>query len=216
MCIHQALHGSEFAWTVVDSTKCDRTTSNPTVSNLQVNDLILLYGGSDSNRAGNANIPDFTTIKRGSGQSIGYFIGYRVHASGTSFTIADAIENTNIEEWDYGLMVAMRSPTPSASYTVTNKVATNSGGTNGTPTHNNASATFAVNELAMLAAWQDDDNASPMVPPAGSVFIDEDVEGARGSLGLAFFSVPVAGSYSWGSWTTTGTDRWRGEIQGFT
>lgn len=215
MCIHQALHGSEFAWTVVDSTRCDRSLSSSTVSDLQVNDLILLYGGSDSNRAGNENIPDFTTIKRGSANSIGYFLGYRVHTSGTSFTISN-IQETNIDEFDYGLMVAMRSPTPSASYTVAAKVTTSSGASNGTPTHNNTSATFAVNELAILAAWVDDDDASPMVPPAGSVFIDEDVQSNNGSLGMAFFSVPVAGSYSWGSWTTTGDDRWRGEIHGFT
>lgn len=213
MCIHQALHGSEFAWTVVDSAPIGAKNSSATVNNLQANDLLLMYGGSDANRAGTEDSASFTTIERGNAQSIGYFLGYRIHTSGTSYTVTTS--DNAADNFDYGLLVALRSPEPSSSYTVSNKVSTNSGGTNGTPTHSNTSATFAVNELAILAAWVDDDDASPMVPPAGSVDIAEDVNSPRGSLGMAFFSVPVAGSYSWGSWTTTGTDRWLGEIHGF-
>ena len=67
---------------------------------------------------------------------------------------------------------------------------------------------LAKDSIVILEAFVDDDNASPMGAPTDSTLITEDVLAFRGSLGLAYKIIPSVANYSWGSWTTTGTDSW--------
>ena len=214
MPIHQALfaQSSILSWSVVDTHRYQGDGTTFTLNGLQENDFIIVYAGSDTRNLSGTGIAGHTYHMRGRIRSIGYFISYKIQPSGsTSSTF-----NFSGFSPDYAVAIAMRPPFSVSGYTLTHKYAATSGNSNSTPTHNNQNVSFSSNDLALLSAWQDDDNASPMNPPSPSTDIVEDVESGDGSIGVAFKSIETGGTYSWGSWTTTGNDRWITNILGVT
>jgi hypothetical protein len=220
MPIHQALFAQSSglsytgSWGVVDTHRYQGDGTTFTLNGLQENDLIIVYAGSDARNLSSTTITGHTYHARGRVRSIGYFISYKIQPSGS--TSSTFTFNFSGELPDYAVAIAMRPPFSISGYTFDSKYATTSGNTNSTPTHKNQNVSFSSNELALLSAWQDDDNAAPMNPPSNSTDIVEDVESGDGSIGVAFKSIETGGTYSWGSWTTTGNDRWITDILGVT
>lgn len=214
MPIHQALfaQSSILPWSVVDTHRYRGDGTTFTLNGLQENDLIIVYAGDDTQSLTGTTISGHTYHSRGRIRSISYFISYKIQPSGSTSSTFN-FSGTNP---DYAVAIAMRPPFSVSGYTFDSKYATTSGGSNSTPTHKNQNVSFSSNELALLSAWQDDDDASPMNPPSDSTDIVEDVDAGDGSIGVAFKSIETGGTYSWGSWTTTGNDRWITDILGVT
>jgi hypothetical protein len=211
MGIQQALFAQSQApggWTVVDFHRYAADGSTFTLNNLQQNDLIFVQIGADSVTPGTVNDGNFTTLGQGSFNSIGFMTSKSVYSSASS-TLSFTISGS---QPDYGIAVAIRSPNQTGSYG-TLPVVTSSYGFSGTPTHNNTSVSLAADSFPLLAAMVDDDDASPMAGPTGTTLIAEDVNSPRGSIGFAYQLISTAGNYSWGSWTTTGSDAWLASIR---
>ena len=199
MGIHQALIGgypSVVNWEVTNhnSGSQDFTVS---ASSLQANDLIVFVAGSDTADPVINFYTSFsvTTLEKADINSIEHNIVYGV-VPATPSDIEGRFSFT-----DYALIMGFRRSGSTSSYNVSTE-ATNT--TITSPSHNNTSVAFSENDLALLLAFVDDD-ATPMTPPTGSTKIDEDQDGG-GSVGAAYKNINTAGNYSWGSWTTTGTD----------
>jgi hypothetical protein len=208
MGIQQALFaqsGSAAAstWSVVDFHRYRADGTTFSLSNLQQNDLIYVAVGSDTNTPGTVTgfttqVQDFSTAA-----DIGRYVGTKLHTS-TSSTLSFSISG---QAPNYGIAFALRSPNQTGLYDIDEKQSASSS-TAGTPTHNNTTMLLAKDSIVILEAFVDDDNASPMGAPTDSTLITEDVLAFRGSLGLAYKIIPSVANYSWGSWTTTGTDSW--------
>lgn len=188
-------------WTIVDYHRYAADGSTFTLNNLQQNDIIFMHLGADVTATiGTAD--NFTTLSSGRLASITYIVSRRIHnssSSSVSYTIADP-------QPDYGLAIVVRSPNQTGSYNNMANLTYLYGA--GTPTHNNVNLSLQADSFQLLAAMVDDDDASPMSGPTGTTLIAEDTNSPRGSIGLAYQIINTAGTYSWGSWTTTGTDNW--------
>tara|TARA_R100001198_G_scaffold50489_2_gene28193 strand:- start:15822 stop:16469 length:648 start_codon:yes stop_codon:yes gene_type:complete len=203
MSIQQALFAQNQApgeWQIVDFHRYSADGATFTLNNLQQNDLIFVHVGADTVIPGTVNDSNFTTRSQGGINSIGYMISSSVYSSASS-TFSFTISGT---QPDYGLAVAIRSPNRTGSYGNL-AVRTYEYGY-GTPTHANGSVFDVADSFQLLSAMVDDDDASPMGSPTGTTLIAEDVNASRGSIGLAYQIISTAGTYSWGSWTTTGSD----------
>jgi hypothetical protein len=210
MGIQQALFAQSQVpgeWTVVDFHRYAADGSTFTLNNLQQNDLIYVQIGADFVTPGTVNDSNFTTISQGNFNSIGYMTSSSVYSSASS-TLSFTISGT---QPDYGIATAIRSPNQTGSYGTLPIVASSPG--SGTPTHNNTSISLPADSFQLFAAMVDDDDASPMAGPTGTTLIAEDVNSPRGSIGLAYQIISTAGTYSWGSWTTTGSDAWLASIR---
>jgi len=205
MGIQQALFAQSQGpgeWTVVDFHRYVADGSTFTLNNLQQNDLIFVQIGSDFVTPGTVNDSNFTTISQGFFNSLGYMRSSSVYSSASS-TLSFTISGN---QPDYGIAVAFRSPNQTGSYGTLSNLQFGYG--TGTPTHYNTNVSLSADSMALLIAQVDDDDASPMAGPTGTTLIAEDVLSPRGSLGFAYQVISTAGTYSWGSWTTTGTDSW--------
>ena len=209
MGIQQALFAQSQApgeWQIVDFHRYAADGSTFTLNNLQQNDFIFVQVGADFRVPGTINDSNFTTIAQGGLNGIGFMASKSVYSSASStlsFTVSGNAP-------DYGIAVAFRSPNQTGSYSET--VVTSAAG-NGTPSHNNAVVSLSADSLAFFIVHVDDDDASPMSGPTGTTLIAEDVNSPRGSMGMAYQTITTAGNYSWGSWTTTGTDQWLAAIR---
>ena len=202
MGIHQALIGGYsdaegVDWVVTDHSSGSGDFTVP-ASSLQANDLIVFAGGSDSSAPNIIFDTSFsaTTLEVGDTNSIEHNIVYGV-VPATPSDIEGSFSST-----DYALIMGFRRSGSTSSYNVSTE-ATNT--TSTSPSHNNTSVAFSKDDLALLLAFVDDD-ATPMTPPTDSTKIDEDQSSGDGSIGAAYKQIDAAGNYSWGSWTTTGTD----------
>jgi len=209
MPIHQALFAKKDIpstdWSVVDTHRLNADGSTFTLNNLQQNDFIVVFAGADSNSLTGTSITGHTIEARGQANNISYYVSYIVHNSAsTSYSFSFAGQSP-----DYAVAIAFRRGNAYSSYSYQLLVG-DSG--SGTPNHGNTSVSFAINNLALLVAWVDDDDASPMVAPTDSTLASADFDGGNGSIGVAFKDIKSAGSYSWGSWTTTGTDNWLADV----
>lgn len=206
MPIHQALitdiiGPSVRTWSNVTSGII--SSSSVTFTNLQTNDLIFIVAGADdTDGLESESISGWTTIVADEENSISHYISYKIYTGSNGTEIIPRV-GSNMDA-DYSFAFAMRSSTAFSTLTVTIEKDYE---TSGTPSHGNENVSFAAGDLALLIAYQDDDNASPMIPPSDSTDIAEDVEGGDGSAGAAFKSIQTAGNYSWGSWSTSGSDR---------
>ena len=205
MAIHQALitditSSAVRTWSNVASGIISSSTT--TFTNLQTNDLLFIVAGADDDDGlGSESIGGWTNIVAGEDNSIAHYISYKIYTgSNGSETIPRVGFNRDA---DYSFAFAMRSDTPFSTLTVD---IADDFETNGTPSHGNVNVSFAAGDLALLIAYQDDDDASPMNPPTDSTDIAEDVDAGDGSAGAAFKSIPTAGNYSWGEWSTNGSD----------
>ena len=210
MSIQQALFAQSQApgeWTVVDFHRYAADGSTFTLNNLQQNDLIYVQVGADFRVPGTVNDSNFTTISQGWFNSIGYMTSSSVYSSAPS-TLSFTISGN---QPDYGIAVAIRSPNQTGSYGTLPTVQSSFG--SGTPTHNNTSVSLSADSFALFIAMVDDDDASPMAGPTGTTLIAEDVTSSNGSIGFAYQIISTAGNYSWGSWTTTGSDSWLASIK---
>ncbi len=169
-----------------------------TAANLQPNDLVVFAVGADSASVDisiNSGITLTTlvdTISNSISRKIYYGkIGSSVPSGGISGTTTG----------DYGFAMVFRTPAYS-DYTVTVE-ATNE--TTSAPSHNNTSVSFDENDLALLIGFVDDDFTT-MTPPSDSTKIAENLQFGRGSIGSAYKKITADGTYSWGSWTTPGSD----------
>lgn len=208
MGIQQALFAQSQAaagWQIVDFHRYKADGSTFTLNNLQQNDFIYVRLGADFRVPGTINDSNFTTTAQGAFNSIGYMTSTSTYSSASS-TLSFGVSGNAP---DYGIAVAFRSPNQTGSYSAAT-VASTSG--NGTPSHNNAVVSLSADSLALLVVMVDDDDASPMSGPTGTTLIAEDVNSPRGSVGMAYQTIPTAGNYSWGSWTTTGTDAWLASV----
>lgn len=204
MPIHQALFAKKddlLSWSVVDTHRLQADGSTFTLNNLQQNDFIIVIGGADSNSLTGTSITGHTIDIRGQANGIRYYTSHIVHNS-ASTSYSFSFTGTSP---DYAVAIAFRRGNAYSSYAYTLE---NWAVGSGTPTHGNTSVSFAINNLALLIAWVDDDDASPMVAPTNSTLVVTDVDGGNGSIGVAFKDIKSAGSYSWGSWTTNGSDTW--------
>jgi len=207
MPIHQALFVNKFVptWDVVDTHRFQADGSTFSLSNLQQNDFIIVFAGADTTSLASTSISGHNIRERGSLNSISYFTSSIVHnSSSTSYSFSFTGNNP-----DYAVAIAFRSQNQPSSYSY-QLSASNTG--SGTPNHGNTNISFAVNDLVLLIAWVDDDDASPMVPPTDSTLASADFAALKGSIGVAFKSIESAGNYSWVSWTTTGTDDWLADV----
>ena len=214
MAIHQALitpvkSYDHSIWSLVESTTLS-TSDNAfeVLTDVEENDLVFIVAGADDETSfDNFSVTGYTTVVAEGENSVGIYVGYKVH--GTASTL---IVDGN-SAWDQAICFVMRSSSPSSSYTVQEVASYFTPPLfgfipiNESPTHNNENVDFIAGDLALLLAWQDDDNASPMNPPSVSTDIVEDVGNSTGSVAAAFRSIPTTGTYSWGAWSTTGTDR---------
>lgn len=196
MGIHQALIGGyplvEYDWEVADYGIGFFTIP---ASSLQANDLIVFALGSDAGSQSVTASISTTSLISTSANSIEVDIEYGVVPA----TPSDITGFTNC---DYALIMGFRRSGSTSNYNVSVE-ATNT--TTTSPSHNNTAVSFSKNDLALLLAFVDDD-ATPMTPPTGSTKISEDQDSGNGSIGAAYKQIDTAGNYSWGSWTTTGTD----------
>lgn len=196
MGIHQALIGGyslgEYDWEI--STYDIGFFSIP-ASSLQANDLIVFALGSDG--GGNAlnTVTPTTSLINTLINSISVDIEYAV-------VPATPVDISGLTSCDYALIMGFRRSGSTSNYNISVE-ATNT--TTTSPSHNNTAVSFSKNDLALLLAFVDDD-ATPMTAPTGSTKIAEDQDATHGTIGAAYKQIDTAGNYSWGSWTTTGTD----------
>ena len=217
MGIQQALFAQSQAaggWTVVDFHRYAADGSTFTLNNLQQNDIIYVQLGADSiyTVPGTVNDSNFTTLSRGATNNISYMSSFSVYSSASStlsFTISGSPGSGSPP--DYGIAVAIRSPNQTGSYGTLPTVQAFAG--SGTPTYNNTPVSLSADSFQLLIAMVDDDDASPMAGPTGTTLIAEDVNSSHGSIGFAYQIISTAGNYSWGSWTTTGSDHWLAAIR---
>jgi hypothetical protein len=196
--IHQALIGgysSLVNWEANLLYAGDFTFDIP-VSSQQVNDLIIFAAGADATTPNLFTNLSTTTLISVDTNSIEILIEYGV-VPDPPFVIDDRFSNT-----DYGLIMGFRRSGSTSSYNVSIE-ATNTTATS--PSHNNTPVAFNKGDIALLLAFVDDD-ATPMGAPTDSIKIGEDTSSTDGSIGAAYKQIDTAGNYSWGSWTTTGTD----------
>lgn len=199
MGIHQALIGGyslvEYDWEV---SSLFTGTGNFTIpsSSLAANDLIVFILGEDIGGPFLRN-PSITTttLLEDDINSIETYVQYGVVPTTPSNITGDM-------EGDYGVIIGFRRSGSTSSYNLSVE-ATNT--TSTSPSHNNTAVSFSKNDLALLLAFVDDD-ATPMTPPTDSTKIAEDQEAGDGSVGAAYKQIDISANYSWGSWTTTGTD----------
>lgn len=200
MGIHQALIGgypsAGFSWQISSLVTGSGDFNIPS-SSLAANDLIVYALGEDTGTPilEDSSITTTELVSPVISNNIGHAIYYGV-VPATPSNVTGAM-NT-----DCGIIIRFRRSGSASSYNVSIE-ATNT--TNTSPSHNNTSVAFSENDLALLLAFVDDD-ATPMTPPTDSTKIGEDQASADGSLGAAYKQINAAGNYSWGSWTTTGTD----------
>lgn len=208
MGIQQALFAQSQApgeWQIVDFHRYTADGSTFTLNNLQQNDFIYVRLGADFTIPGTINDSNFTTTSQGAFNNIGYMASTSTYSSASStlsFTVSGNAP-------DYGIAVAFRSPNQTGSYSAATMTASSGFGT---PSHNNTVVSLSADSLAFLVSMVDDDDASPMSGPTGTTLIAEDVNSPRGSVGMAYQTIPTAGNYSWGSWTTTGVDSWLASV----
>ncbi|MCP4777255.1 MAG: hypothetical protein GY880_23795 [Planctomycetaceae bacterium] len=202
MGIHQTLIGGYAGadssdWVVTNHNSGSGDFTVP-ASSLQTNDLIVFAAGSDSSNPIINIFSSFsvTTLENGNTNSIQHDIKYGV-VPATPSDIEGRFSFT-----DYALIMGFRRSGSTSSYNVSTEATTT---TTTSPSHNNTSVAFSQDDLALLLAFVDDD-ATPMTPPTDSTKIAEDQDNNRGSIGAAYKQIDTAGNYSWGSWTTSGTD----------
>lgn len=199
MGIHQALIGgyplAEFIDWEVSSLHTGSGSFTISASNLQANDLIIFALGADLGGVELASSLSTTQLIDIDISSIDGGVWYGVVPATPS-------NITGNMECDYGVIMGFRRSGITSSYNVSLE-ATNT--TSTSPSHNNTPVAFNRGDIALLLALVDDD-ATPMGPPTDSTKISEDTSVGDGSIGTAYKQIDVDGNYSWGSWTTTGTD----------
>lgn len=164
-------------------------------SSLQANDLIFFVLGSDISQPSLETDISTTTLIDTTINSIEVLIKYAVVPSTPN-------DIDGFTDCDYAMTMGFRrSGSTSATYNISVE-ATNT--TLTSPSHNNTSVAFSQDDLALLLAFVDDDFTA-MTPPTDSTKIGES-SSSGGSLGSAYKQIDTAGNYSWGSWTTSGTD----------
>lgn len=205
MGIHQAFfsgYTTVFAathdWSISDFSLSTSGSFTITAANLQPNDLVVFAVGADSGSVDisiNSGI-NLTTLVDTDSNNISRKISYgQIGSSVPSGGITGSISG------DYAFAMVFRTPAYS-NYAVTVEA------TNeilfGAPSHNNTNVSFDENDLALLIGFVDDDFTT-MTPPSDSTKITED-RSFSGSIGSAYKKITADGTYSWGSWTTTGSD----------
>jgi hypothetical protein len=206
MGIHQAffsgyktVSAATHDWSISNFSLASFGSFTIAAANLQPNDLVVFVVGADNDPVdisiNNGSGINLTTLVNSTSNSIERKIYYG--KIGSSVPSGGISGNTT---GDYAFAMVFRTPAYS-DYAVTVE-ATNENSS--APSHNNTSVSFDENDLALLIGIVDDDFTT-MTPPSDSTKIAED-RSFSGSIGSAYKKITADGTYSWGSWTTSGSD----------